>query len=507
MARFAMGFRNERVRMKTNPREPKLVSTADLAMQAPEWLVLKAPFKVWPVWRDLISSCVKSAAQAFGACPPENLYLKVEQAERGLHFSLEFPSEFEERHPATVEALRAEADSLDRISVLLHDRQIGVPLQRDVDHSVEQLIDGVQSAGSERSPVCEPAEEAEDDRGDPVSVESPDNSLRSDTVVEVFTWDARPSGDGGRRRGRDADSATRIDNLMRRLMFSGTTRPLRTPVAEWSEQLDLLEDDFPNFASLIRAVIRPHLGLLKRGYMHRMNSVLLVGPPGIGKTHFAHELAKILNVGRPLFVPIAAETNASSLAGSSTFWSNSSPGALFERLAWGEPGANAVANPLVILDEVDKSVPDRYDPLGPLYSLLEAETARTFQDQSIPDLYIDASHVRFIATANDVSAIPAPLLSRTLVFHIAAPAAAQLQRIVQRIYQGIVDRIGVPMRAPVPAEILKRASELSPREAKVRLECAIAQAVCAERDRLVPGDWLDIDLCTARRQSIGFTTH
>lgn len=215
--------------MKANPREPKLVSTAGLAMTAPEWLELEAPPKVWPVWRDLISSYVKSAALAFGACPPERLDLKVKQAERGLHFSLELPSESDERHPAVVEALRAEADSLTKISVLLHDRQIGVPLDRGVDRSVAQMLDGLPSAGSNRSPFCERTDEAEDDRGDPVSFESSDNSVRSDPMVQVFTWDAGHTGDGGRRRGRDSDSATRIDNLMRRLTFSGTTRPLRTP--------------------------------------------------------------------------------------------------------------------------------------------------------------------------------------------------------------------------------------------------------------------------------------
>ena len=62
-----------------------------------------------------------------------------------------------------------------------------------------------------------------------------------------------------------------------------------------------------------------------------------VGGPGIGKTTFANALAALLGTPPPLFVSMAAETNGSSISGSSTFWSNSSPGQVFEFIAWGAP--------------------------------------------------------------------------------------------------------------------------------------------------------------------------
>lgn len=484
--------------------EPEPVSTSALQAQVPHWLELLAPELVPPAWHRLIDSFVRSAMVAWGASPPESVCLNVVQVGSRLSFMYELPGDAKEVNPAVVAALNAEAVLLGQLSELLHasvgkesnHRRAGRGFTSDHDEPLARV--------SQSSLLPSDADDAQADE------EGPLGDLESggaDPLVPVFSWQGVPKADGGRSIGRDTDSASRIQTLIRRLKLSGSMRPLRRPVRGWESSLDALASDFPNFASLIETVIRPHLALLSRGYTHRMCSVLVVGPPGIGKTHFAHQLTEILNIGRPLFVSMVAETNSSALAGSSTFWSNSSPGRLFERLAWGEAGADAVANPLIILDEVDKTVSDWHDPLGPLYALLEAETARSFQDQSLPDVLIDASHARFIATANDIASIPAPLLSRTLVFHIALPTPEQLQRVIQRIYEHIVDRLGVPMRIQLPADVIQRAVLLSPREAKVRLECAIAKAVSESRDRLVPSDWPDVDLGPARRHAIGFTTH
>lgn len=310
-----------------------------------------------------------------------------------------------------------------------------------------------------------------------------------------------------RVKGRDSDAGRRVAQTLERLALSGLDRPMAAPQREWLAHLDAFAANFPNFAEPIETVIRPHVSLYAAGLPHRLAPILLVGDPGIGKTHFAHALANLLNTPPPLFLCMAAETNASSLAGSSTFWSNSSPGQLFELLAWGRAGHPPVANSLVILDEIDKCNTGGYSALAPLYSLLEEDTARHFVDQSLPDLTFDASHVRLIATANDLDRVPPALLSRMLVFPIAAPSAAELVRIARQMLGAIARKLALRFSTELPATVEPQIEGMSPRSIKLHLEIALARAVLAERDHIVAQDWPSLrkdGQAPHRRTAMGF---
>lgn len=327
-----------------------------------------------------------------------------------------------------------------------------------------------------------------------------------DTQVHVFTGLSSRHSTEDRVAGRDEDTSKRLKELMRRMRARGATRPFRLPLEDWQERLRHLEVNFPNFTEVIHSALRPHLYMLSRGLLHRMHPIALIGEPGVGKTRFARELQQILDVPA-VFLTMASETNGSSLGGSSTFWANSSPGKVFELVAWGDADSETggVANGLVIVDEADKTDAGRYDPMGALYALLEQETAARFEDQSVPGLTCDMQHLRFILTANDAFAIPEPLRSRVRVFQISLPDAEQARAIAMQIYSALRERYDVGLAADLPACVLDEIAGLSPRETRIRLDVAMSMAAADGKQSVDIATWHRTASTIMRKTSrIGF---
>jgi hypothetical protein len=324
-------------------------------------------------------------------------------------------------------------------------------------------------------------------------------------AVQIFYCARGLESDGGRALGRDSDVASKVKFVVKRLAETGMYRPLIEPPMVWDAHLRTLAMDFPSFNEVIERIVRPHLALLSKGIDHRMSPALLVGPPGVGKTFFASALAHVMGITSPLFIPMSAETNGATLAGSSSFWSNSAPGSLFELLAWGKEGQDACANPLVVLDELDKISGDhRYSPLGALYSLLERHTASKFQDQALSDITIDASYVRYVATANDIEMIPEALRSRFAVFHIQPPTKAQQVSMARMIFRSVLIALGVQGRLKAEEGIFELAGDDSARSLRMQMEAAVARALVDGRDTVTAEDWQCVRRKPQSRPSIGF---
>jgi ATP-dependent Lon protease len=262
-------------------------------------------------------------------------------------------------------------------------------------------------------------------------------------------------------------------------------------------EMDALFEDLPNFREVLND-IRKHLALcVDSNDSIEMPPMLLLGDPGIGKTHFARKISQLLGTGFG-FVPMSSLTAGWVLSGASSQWKNAKPGKVFDTFVNGD-----YANPVIVVDEIDKASGDgQYDPLGALYELLESETATRFIDEFV-ELPIDASGAVWLATANDVARIPEPLLSRLAVYEIEPPDAEGSARIAATLYREIRNAHDWGRQFPdaLAPSALEKLASLPPREMRRAIQTAFGNAKIAGRSEVGPDDIQDARL---RKQRIGF---
>ena len=136
--------------------------------------------------------------------------------------------------------------------------------------------------------------------------------------------------------------------------------------------------------------------------------ILLSGQPGIGKTRWAKKIAGITDPRASIVIPLAGVSTTMNILGCDQVYEGSCPGGWYDAIQQSQ-----IANPIMVLDEIDKTAGVNFNPAMAYLSFLEKENARQFFCPYFRKS-LDLSTINYICTANDIKAIPQPLIDRMI---------------------------------------------------------------------------------------------
>jgi hypothetical protein len=253
-----------------------------------------------------------------------------------------------------------------------------------------------------------------------------------------------------------------------------------------------LREAMPNFGPIIDALQGDFAFALRSEgpAVLRLRPMLIIGPPAIGKTRFARELAKALGA-ESAYISVAGDADNRRFAGTAHGFTSAHPSWPVERIH-----KLSKANPVLIVDEIEKAGGSKSNGVltDTILGLLEPESAKQFTDPFLGGP-IDLSAISWIFLANSREGLSQPLLSRLEVFQVEPPEPEAFDFIVQAIVRDIAKSRKVePDQMPaLPEQFLAElkvayAERRDLRRVRIALEKALG--ILARYDNEHPGETL-----------------
>lgn len=296
---------------------------------------------------------------------------------------------------------------------------------------------------------------------DPLDVAAPSTTLAEPPRVIVL---AAIGGTTKSSSGREVDQEFRS--------IVGEQLPL-VPAFDLVRLRAALDEEFPHLTDQIRVLLT---GLVE-GEPVRLPPTLLVGEPGGGKSRLARRFVEELGV--PLHRFDGAGSSDNAFGGTPRRWSSGEHCVPLEAVRRGK-----VANPCLLVDEIDKAGTSRHNGSldRALLPFLEPENARAY-----PDPYIqsecDLSHINYLLTANDTTVLPSAFRDRLRIVALPQPSIAHLPQIARSIVFDIAKSRGGDLRwYPMLADHELAIAEELWRGGSARRLRAIIERILARRE-------------------------
>ncbi len=187
----------------------------------------------------------------------------------------------------------------------------------------------------------------------------------------------------------------------------------------------ILDNDHYGLEDVKKRIIE-YLAVRKLKNDSKGSIILLVGPPGVGKTSVGHSIAKAMK--KPFFrFSVGGMKDEAEIKGHRRTYVGAMPGKIIQGLKIVKSKA-----PVFMIDEIDKMGSSYHgDPSSALLEVLDPEQNKDFRDHYL-DVPFDVSNILFILTANTLEGIPAPLRDRAEIIHLSGYIAQEKVAIAKK---------------------------------------------------------------------------